>query len=192
MGRPSNRDARRAEILAAFSRVLADHGYAGATIAAIAREADVAPGLIHHHFDDKEDLLTSLLGELVRRFRVRVRERVDGGDALAAYVDGALKLDERADVTAARCWVGLFSEALRNPVLFKQMRSLIDTEIAAIQTRSGSELDSRDAGAVLAFVVGALVVGAFAPRKTSGFAAPALHRFVEGLRVGARARALVE
>lgn len=30
-----------------------------------------------------------------------------------------------------------------------------------------------DAGAVLAFVVGALVLGAFAPRKTAGFASPA-------------------
>jgi hypothetical protein len=34
---------------------------------------------------------------------------------------------------------------------------------------------------VLAFVVGALVMGAFAPRKTAGFAAPSLHRLVAAL-----------
>lgn len=68
MGRPSNREARRAEILGAFARVLADHGYAGATIAAVAVEADVAPGLIHHHFRNKQDLLTSLLDNLISAF----------------------------------------------------------------------------------------------------------------------------
>jgi hypothetical protein len=35
---------------------------------------------------------------------------------------------------------------------------------------------------VLAFVVGSLVVGAFAPRKTAGFAAPGLRKLLEALR----------
>ena len=44
MGRPSNRAERRAQILAAFATVLADHGYAGATITAVANEAGLTPG----------------------------------------------------------------------------------------------------------------------------------------------------
>jgi TetR/AcrR family transcriptional repressor of bet genes len=181
MGRPSNRETRRAEILAAFARVLAAHGYAGATIAAVATEAEVAPGLIHHHFENKEDLLASLLSDLVGRFRARVRDRGES-DPLLAYVDGALSLDERADITAARCWVGLFAEAIRNPTLFKRMRSLIGAEITTIQARSADRLDAHQAGAVLAFIIGALVLGAFAPRKTAGFAAPSLHELVEAMR----------
>ena len=181
MGRPSNREARRAEILGAFARVLADHGYAGATIAAVATEADVAPGLIHYHFKDKEDLLTSLLSDLVGRFRTRLRDR-DEPDPLLAYVDGALRLDERADITAARCWVGLFAEAIRNPTLFKRMRTLIDAEITTIQARSGHQLDTHEAGAVLAFIIGALVLGAFAPKKTAGFASPQLRKLVQAMR----------
>ena len=181
MGRPSNREARRTEILGAFARVLADHGYAGATIAAVATEAEVAPGLIHYHFDDKEDLLASLLSDLVGRFRARVRDR-DDPDPLLAYVDGALRLDDRADITAARCWVGLFSEAIRNPTLFKRMRSLIDAEVRTIQARSSNELDAREAGAVLAFIIGALVRGAFAPKKNRRVCSPRsaeTHRIVE-------------
>ncbi len=143
MGRPSNREQRRAEILTAFARVLADHGYAGATIAAVANEADLAPGLIHHHFDSKEDLLSSLLKNLISGFRQRMRERDGAEDPLLSYVDGALKLDENADVTAARCWVGLFSEAIRNPELFKQVRQLIDAEIGSIQARSKHTLDTQ-------------------------------------------------
>ena len=182
MGRPSNRDERRAEIVRAFSRVLADHGFAGATIAAVAQEADITPGLIHHHFSNKEELLTTLLETLMSTFRSRVATYEEAADPLLAYIDGALALDDTADVTAARCLVGLFAEAVRNPALFKRFRRLIDTEIEAIQRRSNYELSDQDAGAVLAFVIGALVVGAFAPRKTAGFAAPGLRTLVAALR----------
>jgi TetR/AcrR family transcriptional regulator, transcriptional repressor of bet genes len=81
MGRPSNRDARRAQIVAAFARVLAAHGYAGATVAAIAAEAGVAPGLVHHHFENKDELLGALLRTLVAAFRERVRAAVPGCSA---------------------------------------------------------------------------------------------------------------
>jgi TetR/AcrR family transcriptional regulator, transcriptional repressor of bet genes len=178
MGRPSNRELKRAEILQAFARVLADHGYAGATIAAIALEAGIAPGLVHHHFDDKAELLRGLVNDLVSKFRRRVHHYEASTDSLLAYVDGALKLDERADLVAAKCWVGVFAEAVRNPSLFKHMRSLLDAEISNIQHRSRGRLSAEEAGSVLAFIIGALVLGAFAPRKTAGFAAPGLRQLV--------------
>lgn len=182
MGRPSNREQRRHEILAAFARVLADHGFAGATIAAVANEAGVTPGLVHYHFDSKAELLDALVSQLIGAFRARVHEREGEGDPLLAYGDAALALDERADQAAARCWVGVFAEALRDPTLFRRVRRLIDTEIVAIQRRSESRFDDREAGAVLAFVIGSLVVGAFAPQKTAGFAAPGFRRLVDATR----------
>lgn len=175
MGRRSLRLERRAELTAAFARVLARDGYAGATIQAVALEAGCAPGLVHHHFRDKADLLDSLLDDLVRRFRARAASLEGARDPLRAYADAAVALGDSADLVAARCWVGVFAEAVREPVLFAKVRRLVDTEIAAIERRSGGTLDSRDAGAVLAFIVGSLVVGSFAPRKTEGFAAPSLH-----------------
>src|SRR6185369_7907030 len=129
-------DQRRVEILKAFARVLADHGYAGATIAAVALEAGIAPGLVHHHFDDKAELLRSLVHDLIAKFRQRVHHYEVSDDPLLAYVDGALKLDERADLIAAKCWVGVFAEAVRDPTLFRLMRSLLDTEISSIEQRS--------------------------------------------------------
>ena len=190
MGRPSNRPERRAQILGAFARVLADHGYAGATIAAVAVEASVAPGLVHHHFENKAELLRCLLQELIAGFRERTRryEAEPGpgpeNDRLLAYGDAALRLDERADLTAARCWVGMFAEAIRDPDLFAQVRRLMDREIVTIQDRSGCHLSPHQAGAVLAFIIGSLVLGAFAPRKTAGFAAPGLRKLIEALRNG--------
>lgn len=188
MGRPSKRGERRAHITAAFARVLADHGYSGATIAAVAAEAGVAPGLVHHHFADKQDLLSSLMDELVARFRRRLRDREsseserDGpADPVVAYTDAALALDDTADVIAARCWVGVLAESVRDPALFRQTRRLLDAEVAAIQRRSGGSLSAAEASAVLAFILGSLVFGAFAPRKTAGFAAPFIRRVLSAI-----------
>lgn len=183
------RETRRRELLGAFARVLADHGYAGATVTAVAAEAGVSPGLVHHHFESKAELMSSLLGDLVGRFRTRVARYETGQpaasrDPLLAYVDGALKLDAHADLVAARCWVGVLAEAVRDPGLFAQVRRLVDTEISAIRRRSGGRLSEAEAGSVLAFVIGALVLGAFAPRKTAGFAAPGLRRLVAAMRGG--------
>jgi TetR/AcrR family transcriptional regulator, transcriptional repressor of bet genes len=189
MGRPSNREQKRREILKAFATVLADHGYAGATIAAVAREAGISPGLVHHHFDSKEDLLDSLLRELLVRFRARSVEfgRLNGETLpLAVYVDAALKLDSSSDTIAARCWVGLFSEAIRSPALFRKVRRMLDDEVTTIRRLSANELDDSQASSILAFVIGALVFGAFAPRKVGGFAAPALHQIVEAMTAANR------
>jgi len=49
------------------------------------------------------------------------------------------------------------------------------------RARSRYHLGAHEAGAVLAFIIGALVLGAFAPQKTAGFAAPALRRFLQSL-----------
>lgn len=187
MGRPSLRRQRRAEITVAFARVLARTGYAGATIAAVAEEAGIAPGLVHHHFRDKADLLDSLLDDLLGRFRSRTARLSAGLDPLQAYLDAALALGESADVAAARCWVGVLAEAIREPALFAKVRRLVDAEVGAVERRAGGRLDPRDSGALLAFVVGALVLGAFAPRKTAGFAGPAARVLADAL-AGARAR----
>lgn len=179
MARPSNRDERRAQIIEAFARVLARNGYAGATIQAIAREAGLTPGLLHHHFEDKEEMLSELLRELMRRFRVRL-ERYDSEEpALDAYVDAALELDADADVIAARCWVGLLAEAVRRPALATSVRRVMDAQIDAIAARSGHRLTPEQASATMAYVVGSLVVGAFVPDKARGFAAPGLHALLE-------------
>lgn len=175
MGRPSLAGARRAELLRAFVRVLGTSGRAGATVVAIANEAGVAPGLVHHYFANKDELYGGLLASLVRGFRARIED-----DSLEAYVDAALALDARSDVVAARAWVGLFGEALSNPALFQKVRRALEAEVAHVERRGG--LAPADASAVVAFVIGALVFGAFAPRKAAGFAAPRLRRWIAALR----------
>jgi TetR/AcrR family transcriptional regulator, transcriptional repressor of bet genes len=181
MGRPSVRAQRRVEVARAFARVLGKHGQGGATIAALAAEAGIAAGLVHHYFESKGDLYEVLLAELLTEFR----RRLDASpieDPLDAYAHAALALDERSDVAAARAWVGVFAEALGEPSLFARVRRMMDAEVQRVETRSRGTLSTSDASAVVAFVVGALVFGAFAPKKAAGFAVPSLRRMVRGLR----------
>jgi len=175
------REARRAEILTALTRVLAAHGVEGATIQRVAAEAGFAPGLIHHHFRSKDELIEALLSELVGRFRARTRAE-DEGDRVLAYGLAALSLGKGSDPTAARAWVGVLAEALRTPALFARVRRMLDGEIESIRERSGWTLSAQDASTILAFILGALVFGAFAPKKTAGFAAPALAKLIAALR----------
>lgn len=175
MGRRSVRAERQKEIISAFMRVFSEHGYAGATVVAVADEAGLSPGLIHHHFENKDEILDRVLTELVSRFRSGASD-----DSVEAYVEAALQLGERADTLAARCWVGLFAEAIRNPKLFSRVKRLLTREVELICARS-ENISEHDASAILSFIVGALVFGAFAPRKAAGFAEPALLKFVQSI-----------
>jgi hypothetical protein len=77
--------------------------------------------------------------------------------------------------------VGVLAEAVRNPTFSSEVRRLVDVEIETIRRRSMNRLWPARAGAVLAFIIGALAVGAFAPRKTAGFAGPALAKLIAAL-----------
>jgi TetR/AcrR family transcriptional repressor of bet genes len=181
MGRISVRPQKRQEIAEAFALVLAQRGFAQSTIAAVADRAGISPGLIHHHFKDKEDLLNELVTLLQGRLAQRIQNEKKGAPPLERFIDAALRLDARSDLNTARCWVGIFAEAIRNPTLHRRIKRLMDAQLAAIQRMSGGRFSDHDAAAVLAFVIGALVFGALAPRRTAGFAAPALKKLVEAL-----------
>ncbi|MCR9221439.1 MAG: TetR family transcriptional regulator [Alphaproteobacteria bacterium] len=59
MGRAALDDIRRAELIAAAVETAGRAGVDGATTAAIARAADMSPGLVHHYFPDKQTLLAA-------------------------------------------------------------------------------------------------------------------------------------
>ena len=59
-------DRRRAQILAAASRVFARRGFHRTTVREVAREAGIADGTICLYFASKQELLLALLGQLGR------------------------------------------------------------------------------------------------------------------------------
>ncbi len=58
-GRRPGENGTRDTILRAARKVFAQHGYSGATMRAIAREAQVDPALIHHFFESKAGVFSA-------------------------------------------------------------------------------------------------------------------------------------
>jgi TetR/AcrR family transcriptional repressor of bet genes len=59
MGRAALDAIRREELVAAAVETVGREGHEAATVARIARAADMSPGLVHHYFADKADLLAA-------------------------------------------------------------------------------------------------------------------------------------
>lgn len=76
LGPRARRSARRRkEILESAARTIALHGYAGATLAAIAEDVGISAPSLLHHFRNKESLLTELL-----QYRDELSRRDGGSD----------------------------------------------------------------------------------------------------------------
>ncbi|GII56890.1 TetR family transcriptional regulator [Planotetraspora thailandica] len=82
----------REHLIATAERLIAEHGTAGLTVRAIAREARVADGVLYNHFADKEELLALALHAHVRSVERSLAEpprRAGEGDLdanLRAYI----------------------------------------------------------------------------------------------------------
>jgi AcrR family transcriptional regulator len=112
-------DAKRDEILSATWRVIARDGITGATIRAIAKEANCSSGILGHYFDDKADILGSALLLSHRRVGTRMSaasEGVTGLAALRAVMLEALPLDEQRDLEA-QIEISFWGRALGNASL---------------------------------------------------------------------------
>lgn len=118
MGRPSNAAQRRQQIVEAAARVIARKGYAGASVSAMAREAGLAPGLVHYHFESKQAVLLALVAWLETVLTQRVTQRVAGAEGAHAWAAGWLAGHlsvEGAQPEAVQAWLVLGHEAALQP-----------------------------------------------------------------------------
>jgi TetR/AcrR family transcriptional repressor of bet genes len=136
MARPSNTEERRMQIARGLLRVMASRGYDGASIADVARSAQLTPGLIHYHFKDKREILLVALSDLAARHEERLAEALaragdDPGGQVAAFIDLHLGLGAQADPEALACWIVLSGEALKEP----RVQAAFEQTIAATTAR---------------------------------------------------------
>lgn len=84
------RDSRRADILDAFTRAVAERGYDGTNFGDLATELGISKGTIVHHFGTKDRMLRELHENYMRRRLAEVRlvwSRLTGpAERLAAFV----------------------------------------------------------------------------------------------------------
>lgn len=88
---------RRIQIVRAAAAVLGRQGYAATSLRDVAREAKVAPGLLHYYFESKEDLLLEVV-------MVTEREMIASWKAVVEAVDDPLeRIVTGLDHAEARC-----------------------------------------------------------------------------------------
>jgi len=201
MGRPSNTDERRAEIVHALRSVMARHGYERASIAAIAKEAGLAPGLVHYHFDSKAEILRALVEGLVRGAKARIDAHVTHAETpeakLDAFIDALLARGEDADPDAAACWALVGAEAVTQPEvrsLYRAFVSELAAELTLLFTRACHAADRSGegskamAGALVATIEGYFALGAAVPDVIPMGSAAAMTRHMAHGLVSAQPR----
>jgi TetR/AcrR family transcriptional repressor of bet genes len=195
MPRPSNSETRRAQITRALMKVMAKHGYDGASVADIAKAAKLTPGLVHYHFESKQEILLELLASLAARHEAGLEARLaaldDATAELDAFIDFHLGLGADADPEALACWILLSGEALRDHAVREafeaavvRSRSRLAALIARGQEQGAFSVDSIDgaAGAIVAVVQGYFVLAAAAPSAIErGSAAACAKCMADGL-----------
>ena len=202
MARTSNTEARRIEITGALLAVIARHGYDKATIQAIAAQAGLAPGLIHYHFKNKQEILVSLIEAMAQAAHVRylavLGDQVEPLPRLRAYLHARLGLGEGAAPDIVAAWVMIGAEAVRQPEVRDVYGRMIADELALLTTLLGDCLRERGrdtaVASTLAAGLAAMIEGAYqlssaaADVMPRGYAAAAATSYAELAIAAAPAR----
>jgi TetR/AcrR family transcriptional repressor of bet genes len=196
MSRPSNTAQRRAEIADGLLDVMSEQGYERATVAAIARRAGLAPGLVHYHFENKEEILVVLVERLAEKLRSRYHARIaragnDPIDRLCAFVDAHVATGRDAEPRAVAAWVLIAAEAISQPAVARVYRTSLEQRLSELRQLFGECLRARGrdtraarrhAAAVMSAIEGAFQLSATAPGLLPrGYAAPAIKKMSLGL-----------
>ncbi len=164
MGRPSNTQQRKQEIVDALLRVMSVHGYEKASIQVIAKEAGLAPGLIHYHFKTKQDILLALVNWIASAARERLQKLDNVNDdpwlKLEAFINARLASGgtEMPEVVAA--WVVIAGESLRQPEIKEIYQGLIQQQLEMLRDLIAGAWEGKTAKSEEVIQLSAIVMAA--------------------------------
>ncbi len=78
--------ARRAQVVEAATRTVAELGYTGASLARIAQDAGISKSVISYHFNSKEDLLEQVVNEVFDRIWTFMEPRIAATESAPAAI----------------------------------------------------------------------------------------------------------
>ncbi|MER5418296.1 TetR/AcrR family transcriptional regulator [Streptosporangium roseum] len=172
----ADHDARRHDVSEAVWRVLAEHGFAGLTLRAVAAAMGASTGLVTHYFGGKHELIAHALDILEARTRQRPRLEAPaiGLPALRTHLLDILPLTPEG-MAINRIWVGSWDVALSDPALFaaqatryERIRAVLRVAIEDAQRLGelpGRADARRLATTALSFTHGLVVQALFAPGR---------------------------
>jgi len=178
MGRPSNKEERRQQIIDGLKAAMAEKGYEKASIQSIAKAAGLSPGLIHYHFKTKQEILVELTNQLSQTSKDRFANKVESASSpierLYAYIESALELGEGSDPEAVTAWVLISAEAVRQEevrTLYQQVvrenLDLLTSILTDVKKANALDLDNKEV-TELASLILATIEGCYQLATTSG------------------------
>jgi TetR/AcrR family transcriptional repressor of bet genes len=136
MGRSSNAEVRRVQIVEGLRTVMAKRGYDGASIVLIARAAGLTSGLVHYHFRNKAQILLALVDRLAAQLEARIQARFadeaeQGAWArLDGWIDAHVATTPSVDADAVACWVVIGAEAVRDEAVRGVYQAAVSRDVA--------------------------------------------------------------
>ncbi len=157
---------RRAEILDAAVGVVLDRGFAGTRVVDVADALGISSGLVHYHFDSKDELLAETLRHAADADIARLEKAVAQLDDPLRRLDRVLReyLPEQRRDQSWVIWVDAWGQAIRN----ERLRDIL------------TELDLAWSGAIETVIHDGVAAGRFECADPHG-AARRLSALLDGL-----------
>jgi AcrR family transcriptional regulator len=122
--RPSVEE-RRNEILEVTCQVVIERGFGATRIADVAAKLGVSTGLIHYHFDSKDQLLAEAFQWAAEADLARLHAEVDRGANAIERLERVIRLYGHVEAEPGwMLWIDGWGEALRSPTLQKISQEL--------------------------------------------------------------------
>ncbi|HEY8023362.1 MAG TPA: TetR family transcriptional regulator [Burkholderiaceae bacterium] len=189
MGRKPNTESRRRQIIDALFVEIAEMGYQRASTVSIAARAGLAPGLIHYHFESKEDILIALVDELIAFAELAGAAAMDAAPTAAtklkAYVSARVGFGANADASQVKAWVGILAEAMNLPSIRERVAQWLAADhalLANLFEESGAKQSREHASMLLAAILGSFTLHSLAiPDVPTAYAEGQLHAWLDAL-----------
>lgn len=122
------REEKQTDIINAAIRVFSEHGFDGAKMEYIAKEAGIGKGTVYEYFESKERLFDEMLKSSVEKFRLGLKESMDKG----ATVEERLLNCSRYGTEFMNKHMDILQIAMQVSMLSKEIRAQLIAERAVI------------------------------------------------------------
>ncbi len=113
---PCKTEVRRNQILCAAAQCFRQSGFHGASMANIARAAEMSVGHIYHYFENKEAIIGAFVTFEQDKNRVVLQALINAENSIQAMLDHAANgLDESLNANNISLQLEILTEATRNP-----------------------------------------------------------------------------
>jgi AcrR family transcriptional regulator len=190
--RPGNVDTK-SEIVEAAKRVFAAKGYDGASLRAVAREAEVDPALVHHYFDGKAALFIAAMALPFDPRSVSAHEhpRTSTTSPGAMVITGFLSMWDHAEGTGssfASCVAGMaastsVADAMREFVaerVWDRSPVMEGEDVGRTRQRRALVASQLMGLAFIRYILRVPPVSTSTPEEIASWAGPTLDRYMVG------------